>query len=88
MMLKTLKATWCSSCKMMKTTWEAIQRDYPKLDLNYVDCSNDEEIAESYGVSMLPAMVVVDENNNFVDKLEGSMHRDLVEEFLRKNNLI
>jgi hypothetical protein len=72
----------------MKSIWSAISREYPSVNFNFLDCTNDDGIALSYDTDTLPALLVVDEENKILGRLIGINHKDIVIDFLKKYNFI
>jgi hypothetical protein len=72
----------------MKAVWSAINREYPKVEFNFLDCTNDDGIALSYDSDILPTVLVLNDENKVVDKLVGTHHKDSVVDVLKKHNFI
>lgn len=52
-------ADWCGPCQMMKPTMEEFEKAHPEIKVTPVDIDEQEEIAEKYGVSSIPCIVVL-----------------------------
>lgn len=52
-------ADWCGPCQMMKPTIEEFEKAHPEIKVTSVNIDEDEELAEKYGVSGIPCLVVL-----------------------------
>lgn len=56
--LVDFNATWCGPCRMMKPILEAFAKMHKDVKVVGVDIDENEELAEKYGVSTIPCLVV------------------------------
>ncbi|MBR0424142.1 thioredoxin family protein [Candidatus Saccharibacteria bacterium] len=52
-------ADWCGPCQMLKPTIEEFEKAHPEVKVTSVNIDEDEELAEKYGVSGIPCLVVL-----------------------------
>ena len=51
-------ADWCGPCQMMKPVMEEFEAAHPEVEVKRVNIDDEEEMAERYGVSSIPCMVL------------------------------
>ena len=54
-------ADWCGPCQMMKPTMEEFEKVHPEIKVTAVNIDEEEELAEKYGVSSIPCIVVLED---------------------------
>ena len=52
-------ADWCGPCQMLKPIIEEFEKAHPEIKVNSVNIDENEELAEKYGVSSIPCLVVL-----------------------------
>lgn len=52
-------ADWCGPCQMMKPTLAEFEKLHPETKVTAVNIDEDGELAEKYGVSSIPCLVVL-----------------------------
>jgi len=52
-------ADWCGPCQMLKPTIEEFEKAHPEVKVTSVNIDENEELAEKYGVSGIPCLVVL-----------------------------
>ena len=52
-------ADWCGPCQMMKPTMAEFEKAHPEIKVTPVNIDEAEELAEQYGVSSIPCIVVL-----------------------------
>ncbi|MBQ6461435.1 thioredoxin [Candidatus Saccharibacteria bacterium] len=52
-------ADWCGPCQMMKPIMEEFEKAHPEVKITAVNIDEDEEIADKYGVSGIPCIVIL-----------------------------
>lgn len=53
-------ATWCGPCKMLAPVLEQISEEFDgKINFLNIDVDDNEEVAVQYGITNIPALVVV-----------------------------
>lgn len=81
---KVLKfsATWCGPCKKYKPIFEKVAKDekYSNIIFEELDVETcDENLVEKYSIRGVPSTILLDENNEVLKKLIGSVsEQDLV----------
>lgn len=72
-------ASWCQPCKQLSKTLEAM--DFP-YEVSEIDVDSNREAAIEYGIRNVPTMILIDENNNQLKRVSGSMTQSqLIEVF-------
>lgn len=51
-------ADWCGSCQMMKPVMEEFEKAHPEVEVKRVNIDDEEELADKYGVSSIPCLVL------------------------------
>ncbi len=73
-------ADWCGPCKIMGHVFESLSDEYQgRLKFVKVNVNENEEISSVFGISGIPALVVVD-NALEVDRIVGFVPRDLLKQ--------
>lgn len=81
--MKVLKftASWCKPCQLLATrmiTWNT-----EGINIESIDVDSDFETAMRYGIKSVPTIIVLDENNNVINRKTGviteSQFRDMVD---------
>lgn len=52
-------ADWCGPCQMMKPTIAELEKLHPEIKVTAVNVDEEQELAEKYGVSGIPCLVVL-----------------------------
>lgn len=79
--MKVLKfqASWCQPCKMLSRVVEDA-KDKINLPIEEIDIDENMDTAKAFGIRGVPAMVIVNENNEVVRTKSGYMNeKDLLE---------
>lgn len=81
--MKVLKfyAEWCAPCKMLSRVIEDA-KDKVTLPIEEVDIDTNGELARSYNIRGVPALLVVDENGGVVRSKSGYMNETQLLEFI------
>lgn len=84
MRLLKFGAVWCSSCKMMTATINSIE-DKPELlkNITEVDVDEDPELAMRFGIRGVPTLLVIDDSESEVKRVNGTLSRDKLLDFLK-----
>ncbi len=78
-------ANWCMPCKMFSPVLDAISEEYAgKVNCYKIDVDNDAEVAAKYKVMSIPAVLLF-KDGEVLDSFNGSLPKDQVKEFLKKN---
>ena len=82
LVMKILKfyADWCSPCKALSAVIGKVDHNVPMVEIN-VD--TDRETAAFYGIRTIPTMLLIDENENIVNRKGGTMTEEQFREFLK-----
>ena len=84
-MMKLVKfyADWCQPCKMLSKVMEKIEFPYPVEEVNI---DKDNETTMTYGIRGVPALLLIDENNNIVKRMSGYMDENKLKQELGLDN--
>lgn len=52
-------ADWCGPCQMLKPIMAEFEEAHPEITVRRVNIDEDRELAERYGISSIPCLVVV-----------------------------
>ncbi len=66
-------ATWCGPCKMFKPTVQAVSAE-TGVGINYVDVDQQTDMAQKYGISSVPT-IIVENGGNVVYRNSGVMSK-------------
>jgi len=84
MKLIKIGAVWCPACLVMSSRINKIVKKY-KLELVNYDYDIDSEIVEKYNIGdVLPVLILLDDNNNEINRLIGEQSLTKLEEFIEK----
>ncbi|KAI0800718.1 thioredoxin-like protein [Fomes fomentarius] len=77
-------ATWCGPCHMIAPTFEALSKQYPKV--NFIKCDVDQakDVAGRYRISAMPTFVFL-KGSDEVDRIRGANKAGL-EDALRRHS--
>lgn len=83
--MKVLKfgATWCGPCQVMEKRLEK----FTACDLVKIDVDEDEEMAEKWGVTNIPVIVLVDDNDTELKRWVGLIQVSEIENEIKKHIL-
>ncbi|MBO7657349.1 thioredoxin [Candidatus Saccharibacteria bacterium] len=74
-------ADWCGPCQMLKPTIEEFEKAHPEIKVTSVNIDEEEELAEKYGVSSIPCLVVLKDGEE-VKREVGVMPLKKLEKFV------
>ncbi|MCR5067193.1 MAG: thioredoxin [Erysipelotrichaceae bacterium] len=75
-------ATWCGPCKMLAPVLEQLAGEYAgKVRFYKVDCDNDPELAQRFGVASIPNVVILKDGQLF-NRSIGFASKDQLKAFL------
>ena len=74
-------AEWCSGCKQLANTLNAI--DDATFSLIDVDIDAEPAIAKKYNIRSLPTLVIVDDMGQEIKRLIGNVPTTKLQEFLK-----
>lgn len=52
-------ADWCTPCKMLSPTIDALAEDHPEMKVGKVNIDEEKELAERFGVMSIPTLFVL-----------------------------
>ena len=74
-------ADWCGPCQMLKPTIEEFEKAHPEIKVTSINIDEEEELAEKYGVSSIPCLVVLKDGEE-VKREVGVMPLKKLEKFV------
>ena len=74
-------ADWCGPCQMLNPTIEEIEKAHPEIKVKSINIDEEEELAEKYGVSSIPCLVVMKDGEE-VRREVGVMPLKKLEKFV------
>ena len=85
---KKFSSNFCGPCKMIIPIWDEIKSEYSKL-FNFVeiDCDTDDEQVEKFHIQGIPAIVIVDENDNEISRVKMPVTQEGILDEIRKHML-
>lgn len=72
-MILYFTAEWCGPCKMFKPTVQAVSAEIG-VSINYIDVDQQKDLAQRYGISSVPT-IVVENGGNVVYRNSGVMSK-------------
>jgi len=83
-MMVKFGADWCPPCRMMKPVLQQLKSELKgKVSVVDLDVDKHRELAERYGISLIPTMIFIDRNGRAVGKNVGFMSKDEVKARMR-----
>jgi thioredoxin 1 len=66
-------APWCGPCKMQNAILEELHKNFPEVDIEYIDIDSEEgEIsAEKHGIMGVPSIIIYDEDGDESKRFVG-----------------
>ena len=74
-------ATWCGPCKMLAPVLEEVAPEYPEIEFVKVDVDECGDLAQRFGVSVIPTLFVV-RGNETLATTKGYMDADALRAFV------
>ena len=69
-------AEWCGPCKIIAPIFEKLSLEYKKkLKFAKVDISENQDLAEKYGVRAIPCLIVFNKGKE-IERIIGSLQED------------
>lgn len=81
--MKLLKFTadWCASCKALSSKLE----DFKLCEIKEVDVEEEIDITNEFKVRSLPTIVLIDDEENEIDRLIGNVSVSEIEKLVNKH---
>lgn len=81
MKLLKFQASWCQPCKVLTSILNTMQIPFP---VEVIDADENKDMLQKYNVRSVPVLVLLDENNNEIDRLTGIATKDKITALLNK----
>ncbi|MEI8361543.1 MAG: thioredoxin family protein [bacterium] len=69
-------ATWCADCIVMRSVWNKWLTAIPLVKIIDYDFDDNDDLAREYKVKTLPLVMIFDQDNKLVARLEGMQDLD------------
>lgn len=79
MKLLKFSASWCQPCKQLTETLKGMELPFP---VSEIDVDENRDAAIEYGIRGVPTLILLDENDNQVQRLSGAMTKQQLTEKL------
>lgn len=70
-------ATWCGPCRMLSPMVDKVAEEHPEFKVGKVNVDDEEELAERFGVSSIPTLLVF-KNGECVNQSVGVIPRERI----------
>ena len=64
-------ADWCQPCKKLEPFLQELQSTYPSINITKVNIDTEKETSENYDINVIPTIIIIDESNKTLSKIEG-----------------
>lgn len=64
-------ADWCQPCKKLEPFLQELQSTYPNINITKVNIDTEKETSENYDINVIPTIIIIDESNKILSKVEG-----------------
>jgi thiol-disulfide isomerase/thioredoxin len=76
----------CGQCRLQSKILEGLEG----IEIEPIDCTENEELVEKYGIVSLPVLIILDDNDNIIKRFDGITQLDnikkTIEEYERSSN--
>lgn len=69
-------ADFCQPCKVYHKYFEEVKDKFKDITFEEIDCEEDEETSDKYGIKNVPTTIFLDENNNIIYRKSGVITTD------------
>lgn len=76
-------ADWCGPCRMVSPIVEEIAEENPQYLVGKIDVDNEPELAQKFGVSSIPMLVVM-KNGEIINKAIGAKPKSQILAMLKQ----
>lgn len=77
-------ADWCRPCQQLKPILESIENELDYVIIERINVEEDSEKANEYNIRNIPTLLILNSNNNPVDKIVGLMPKEKILETINK----
>ncbi|MFA5757968.1 MAG: thioredoxin family protein [Clostridia bacterium] len=75
-------ATWCGPCKMVSSTIQKVQPDFPEVKFQDIDVDDNPDLAKNYKIKSVPTVILF-RNGIETTRLVGNIRMDALKKTLR-----
>jgi len=85
--MKVLKfgAVWCVECLVMRPLWEEIEKENSRLETEYFDVDENQEMVKKYEIKTVPTFIFLDKNGEELLRLKGAQNKKDLEKAVEEN---
>ena len=85
-MLKILDfyAPWCGQCRKLMPIIDEIAKEYPNIKIEKINSEDNMELAQKYNVGSLPCIILVDDNEDTVGRIDGMTTKSKIVDKIEK----
>lgn len=76
-------ATWCIPCNVISHYINEIEINYPSILFKKIDIEKEKELTDKYEISMVPTIIILNDNEEIISKIEGLNIEKLDDEIKR-----
>lgn len=87
MKIERISAVWCPSCLLMKSRWEHIEKNYPKIQFIDYDFDLDEDEIEEKNIGKKLPVCIIYKNNQEVGRIIGEKTEEELKNFIEEYDL-
>lgn len=85
-----ISASWCGPCKVLKPIFEKVKEELESEELIFesVDDQDEdkfEELSGKFGIRTVPTTLILNENDEIIDKIIGTSNEETYRDFILKN---
>lgn len=86
--INKFSASWCGPCQVMKKTFRKVMKTEEFKDFEFreldVDDDNVSDLIDKFGIRSVPTIVICDENNEQIGRINGNVQEDQIVQELNK----
>ena len=77
-------ADWCGPCKLLAPILEQLDEEFENITFIKVNCDNEMELAERYGIMSIPAVFMF-KDGNLIGNTAGYQGKEIMKKFISDN---
>jgi thiol-disulfide isomerase/thioredoxin len=85
MKILIFSAVWCPGCIVMEKVWDKIKETNKDIEIVKYDSEEDDLVFDEWNIGdKIPVNILVDKNNNELERLVGEKSLKVIEEAISK----